>query len=410
MSKRMMSMAAYGVLAGSLAIHALLFWDDRTLIAKGYPDFTIFYSAGLMIRQGLGHQLYDETAQYAVQRQFASGVVIRHGALPFNHPPFEALIFLPLTFLPYLTAYIVWNLLNLGMLALVTQRLRPHIAILRSKPLAVWVLGLLTFFPISFALLQGQDVILLFLFQTLAFVALKKKSDFLAGCWLGMGSFKYHLILPLVVMIWLGWKRIGVLWGFFGACLGLGAISVTLVGWKEAFRYPGYVLHLEKVMGGGAILPASMPNLRGLVEGWRDSAGTMDAPHIATIVLSISLLMWAVLVSRKYLSESMELRFALAATVAVLISYHTFAYDLVLLAIPLFTALDLLFSAPRVAMKWGLSFWIPAALLWFTPLYALLSFRMFHMSLFGGVLVFWLWGIQQRLASTAQLRRDESIS
>ena len=36
--------------------------------------------------------------------------------MPFIHPPFEALIFLPLTFLPYPVAFVVWNLVGLAML------------------------------------------------------------------------------------------------------------------------------------------------------------------------------------------------------------------------------------------------------------------------------------------------------
>src|SRR2546426_11491671 len=97
-------------LAGMLSLHLLLAWNAAGLIRKGYPDFTIFYSAGKIVRQGLGSKLYDEQTQYRVQQEVAAGVSIRQGPLPYNHPPFEALIFVPFTSPPYFTAYFLCGL------------------------------------------------------------------------------------------------------------------------------------------------------------------------------------------------------------------------------------------------------------------------------------------------------------
>ena len=100
-------------LAGMLSLHLIIAWDSIDLIRKGYPDFSTFYSGASIVRQGLGKQLYDEATQYRVQLQFAAGVSIRQGPLPYIHPPFEALLFIPFTWLSYPTAYLLWNLLNL---------------------------------------------------------------------------------------------------------------------------------------------------------------------------------------------------------------------------------------------------------------------------------------------------------
>jgi hypothetical protein len=397
MKRGIIEKAAYGVLAGTLLIHAFLFWKDRALIAKGYPDFTIFYTAGLMIRQGLGHQLYDQAAEYRVQREFASGVVIRRGALPFNHPPFEALIFVPLTLLPYPAAYVAWNLLNLGILAFVLRLLRPHIAILRRKPLALWMLALLAYFPVFSALQQGQDVVLLLLLQTLAFVALKRNINFLAGSWLGLASFKYHLILPVVVVISLGWKRTKVLLGFFVTCLCLGFLSVTIAGWEECVRYPGHVLQLERMMVRDAMLPGIMPNLRGLLVGWRLSENLLSSLRVSVLVLSLALLLWAIAMSRKHLDQKIELPFALATLVGLLIGYHILAYDLILLTIPLLTTLDLLAGQREFQWRRDLTVFLPAGFLLFTPLYILLALRLSQLNLLALVLLVWLYGIQRRI-------------
>jgi Glycosyltransferase family 87 len=413
MNQRTLRNAAYGLLAATLAIHAFLFWKERSLIARGYPDFTIFYSAGLMVRQGLGHHLYDGNLQYQVQRSFAPQVEIRQAALPYNHPPFEALIFAPLTFLPYWTAYLTWNLLNLGMLALVSRLLRPHIAILQKKPLVVWVVGLLASFPVVAALLQGQDVILLLLLQTLAFVALKRHSDFLAGSWLGLGSFRIQFVLPLMLILWLGWKRPKVLLGFVAACLFVGAISLAIVGREQAVHYPVSVLHMERVVENADMVP-SMPNLRGLFEGWKVQGKLATVLHVLSLVFSVVLLAWVIVTSRKELDEPgfekpgfdepTGLHFAMAAITSVLVGYHAFSHDLVLLIIPLFIVLNVMFAG-EFLLRRDLLLLLPAGLLLLTPLYMLLWLYLIHLNLLALVLLLWLAGIHHRIKANSNLHR-----
>jgi hypothetical protein len=54
-------------------------------------DFSEYYSAGQIIRQGLGRQLYDLKVQLNFQLKVAQPHVF------YNHPPFEALLFAPFT-------------------------------------------------------------------------------------------------------------------------------------------------------------------------------------------------------------------------------------------------------------------------------------------------------------------------
>jgi len=407
--------AVWGILAATLAVHAFLFWKERSLIARGYPDFTIFYSAGLMVRQGLGHRLYDGDLQYQVQRSFAPRVENRQAALPYNHPPFEALIFAPLTYLPYLPAYLLWNLLNLGMLALVPRLLRPHIAILQQRPVVVWAAGLLAFFPVVAALLQGQDVILLLLLQTLAFVALKRHSDFLAGSWLGLGSFRIHLVFPLMLILWLGWKRPKVFLGFVAACLLAGAISLAIVGREQAVHYPQSVLHMERIVEEADMVPV-MPNLRGLFEGWRVQKAMRFDLRMVSLILSVVLLSSVIVIARKEFCETgfqkpgvdraIGLHFGMAAITSILVSYHAFSHDLVLLIIPLFIVLNLMFTGNCLPHRDPLLL-LPAGLLVLTPLYMLLWLYLIHLNLLALVLLLWLVGIRRKITENMTLPQGE---
>ncbi len=94
-------------LAAMVLIHAIVFWNVRKPIQKGYSDFAIYYCAASIVRQGLGHQLYDESVQFMVQQEFAPEVPIRRGALPYTHPPIEALFFAPFSYLSYVQAFVL---------------------------------------------------------------------------------------------------------------------------------------------------------------------------------------------------------------------------------------------------------------------------------------------------------------
>lgn len=362
-------------LAGVLAIHGLVFWNARELVTKGYPDFAIYYTAGTMVRSGMGGQLYDEAAQFRVQQQFAPQVTTRQAALPFNHPPFEALLFAPFSFLSFRAAYFSWLLVNLAMLALLPGMLREWVPMLGLAPVWVWVAAEFGFFPIFFALLQGQDAILLLFFYALTLVSLKGGRFAIAGAWLACGLFKFHLVLPFLVLLLAGqmpFEQRKKIAGGFGLSAGtLVLISLLVAGTRQMMFYPRFVLGLEATVAQGAIQPSDMPNLRGMVNLL---AGRLA--HVDGIVLLLSAVLFLLALWIVRLPEtSGDSRFALALLVTVLVSYHSLGYDLCVLTIAVLLVATRLRSEvmgrswTRVAMIAGM-----AGLL-FSPLQALLLMR-----------------------------------
>jgi hypothetical protein len=382
--------AATLYLAGMLLIHAFVFWNARALIWKGYPDFTIYYCAGTIVRQGLGHHLYDEATQFIVQKGFAPDVAIRVGALPYNHPPFEALYFAPLTYFSYGGAFLLWDLANLAMLGVLPFLLRPHLACLQNCSWRFWMLASLAFFPIFFTLLQGQDSILLLLLYTLAFACLKKNKNVHAGCWLALGLFKFHLVLPFVLLLLIqGRKR--MLYGFLLTATALALISVAIVGWDGIASYPHYVLQLEDTMARGAIMPSDMPNLRGLLY-----LILGDAPHAKAVVVVISgvTFLFAAWLSRVNGNVGLrDLMFSLAAVITVLVSYHCLGYDLSLLMLPVLLLANELLGEDR-PRGWPAGLMIcAAAVLFFSPVHLFLLMRANRLALVGGAVLLGMFGI-----------------
>src|SRR6202166_3805707 len=143
-------------LAAMLLLHAVFAWRSWRAIGTGLPDFSSFYTAGTVLREGHGYELYDDRVQEAVQQSFSPiGLQKRGSILPFNHPPFEALVFIPFARLPYIGAYLVWLGINLGLTFAVLFLLPRNFVVLGSAPLYLWTLAGFGFYPLFIALIQG---------------------------------------------------------------------------------------------------------------------------------------------------------------------------------------------------------------------------------------------------------------
>jgi hypothetical protein len=118
-----------------IVLHGYVLWQARRSVPAGLPDFSIFYTAGRILRAGHGARLYDDTLQESLQRSFSPLAMERRGSiLPYNHPPFEALLFVPLARFSYLTAYAIWLGINLILLFSVPLLLRPRLRVLGKAP------------------------------------------------------------------------------------------------------------------------------------------------------------------------------------------------------------------------------------------------------------------------------------
>jgi hypothetical protein len=382
-----------------LCLHAMVFARLRDRIASGYPDFTVFYTAGTAVRDGLGPQLYDEHTQYQIQEKAVGHIASRHAPLPYIHPSYEALIFVPLTLLPYVWAFALWNLLNAMMLAAVLFLLRRSVAWLRSIPIWEFLAASLAFFPIFACFLEGQDSILLLLLCTLAFSALERKADFLAGCWLGLGVFKFQLVVPIIVLFAI-WKRRRMVAGFAVVGMLLILLSAALTGWHGLLRYTTYVMKITNTPGLGGIPAELLPNLHGLILGWRLPL-SQEIGHIVVIGVSLALLAWAGLRgawSRQ--PETIQLHASLAILTAVLIGWQTNAHDLSLLLLPLVFSVQYCLEMPEPSRRFSLL--TPVAPLLISPLWIVLWLYFGKVNLIALPLLWWAWRISRELpAETA---------
>jgi hypothetical protein len=378
-------------------LHVAMFLNVRNLIGKGYSDFAIYYCAGAILREGMGGHLYDNVTQFRVQQEFAPDVPIRQGALPYTHPPFEGLFFAPLTYLSYQQAFVLWDSLNLVMLVAVAFLLRPYLPHMGGKAALICILAALAFFPVLFAFIQGQDAILLLLLYALTFVSLKRNRHLLAGVCLALGLFKFHLILPFVILL-LAMKSFRFLYGFVPVGAVLAGASVALVGPGQLLSYPRYVLQVENTMAAGAIVPADNVTLRGILFVLLPAGDYLVPVILAASVALLGVAVWKL----QKAGMSFESKFAFAVVTTILVGYHAMGYDLTMLLLPIFLITDRLMANETYGRDQLLAK-VAIALLFFSPAYMVLLMRYNHLA-FMGLPVLLLFAVLAVHRTTAEMQ------
>jgi len=356
----------------------------------GLADFTIFYTAGEILHEGRGADLYDDGVQETVQRSFSPiGLQKRGSILPYNHPPFEAIVFVPFVRLSYLTAYLVWLAVNLGLTFAVLLLLRKNFSVLGSAPVYLWLLAGLGFFPWFNALLQGQDSIFVLFFYSMGFLAFRRRNESRAGAWIGLGLCKFHLVLPFVFPLALLRRRRFVA-SFFSVGFILLLLGLAAVGWRGSLSYPLYVWAGEN--NPGYVWNSSAgntSNVRGLVATFCPQGD--PRLRVCLILLFSALILVGVTYAwRKSLLAAAvhtELVFALSLVATVLLSYHIFVHDLTILFLSALIVLEVSLSS-RVMRSWVKSMLFGGiGILFCTPIYLLLTLRYRQMQVMGGVLL-----------------------
>lgn len=303
--KRVADLAAqaWRIVLGTLALFNLaIFAVSSAGLAEKNGGFLCFYPVGKLARDHFSG-LYDA----ALQQSY----IVSQGGVPFDHLPYETLLFIPLSYLPLYPAFLLWSLLSL--LCIVAA----IIIIRRDYPKSDWIYAV-AFAPTLLVLTNGQDTALLVLLAALAFDAFAKKRDIQSGMILALGLFKFQFFIPLVAILGLRHRRL--LAGFAMVGIPLLAANAAPLGKAGVMQY----LTLTRLADGHES-PQRLTTLRGLV------GVLFDSPHLWLVIgLSVAMVLIAAL-----LRADRRANFSLAIIISLLVSYHSHLYDDVLLLIPI---------------------------------------------------------------------------
>jgi hypothetical protein len=278
--------------------------------------------------------VYDYGTQRRAQQQFIDTIDFRKGPLLYNHAPFELLIYAPLGVLSYRHAVVLWYSLNVVALFIVPLLLRGYVPLVQAE-LSYALLVPPFFLPVTSAIIQGQDSIVLLILFTLLFVCFSNGNEGLAGCTLALATFKPHLVVPLLLVMAVT-RRWKVVLGFVSTCFALALVSVLLVGWHAALHFPAYLVQFNRLPADiAAAYPEKMPNLRGLTYSLLNSRLGSQTTQLMGLSLSVAAISLLVLFFWRRRTLCL-LDLSLAVTVSMLASYHGNFHDLALLVLPFY--------------------------------------------------------------------------
>jgi hypothetical protein len=234
-------------------------------------------------------------------------------AVIYTRLPWLALLLWPLAQLPYVTAHAIWLVSRFAAIAgfiLLWPHSRPPL----TAVVCCWSM------PLALGLTNGQDAPVLLLWLALSERFQESGKPFLAGAILSLCTAKFHLflLLPLLYLIHRRWP---VLAGFSAGCAVLLALCFVAGGWD----WPAAYLRILQLPD---INPARwfMPNVHGFFP-----SGALEWTAMAVVaagsILAISRL--------DYLTG-----LAVALTGSLLLSYHAYFQDALLLIPAILIALN----------------------------------------------------------------------
>jgi len=334
-------------------------------------DFAGYYMSGLIIHQGNASRLYDLGEQARIERQLFN----RDKILINPHPPFEALGFASLARLSYTKAYVLWGAINV-LLWLLSQHLYWRDTPIPNNFFRYCLLSFL-FFPLWGALIIGQTTVLLLLVFTLTFVCLRRGQEFKAGILLGLGLFKFPVVLPFALICFLRgkWRLMA---GFFAAASLLGVLSVVAVGPAGVRSYLNLMIDILMNPDNPAYISmrtwAKMPTVKGFIATLLTGRLASNSITLLAAAISAPLILFAAWAWRQEDrirgGISPGLMFAAALVVSQVTAPHFYAYDLTLMLL----AVLLVISSPPWSKESGQRTVLTAIMvtLYCPPLFALL--------------------------------------
>lgn len=226
------------------ALYFLLWVIQVSSVTVIGADFRPFITAGTLVHDGFGRQLYSLPLQFHRQQMLFPQLHDIRWLLPFLNPPFVSLFFVPFVVMPIQKAFIVWEITQLLLLTLVQIMTLKILEKSRIFIRAIAAAMILTFMPIIEVFREGQLSLLLVLSLLFAWLAFRKGNFFRAGLWLSLLACKPHfLVLPVLLLLWKKPKA------FLGVAIGCAFFFVISVFLVQIDGIRDYVVLLKSASG-----------------------------------------------------------------------------------------------------------------------------------------------------------------
>lgn len=325
--RRLVALIAAGALAAVLGYLAL--WGGVSRQAIGRSDFTSTYVGATLLGEGHRGDLYDTSIQAPLHARLIAPDT--EGNLPFVNPPAAAAAALPLGGVSLDTAFRLFGLLQLALLALavlVASRAAPWPAATLPRVRLTVCLAAVAGLGTLNLLLLGQWDGVAALGIALGYAAARRGHLRTAGLvlTLGIGLAKPHLGLGLAALLLARRDRRLVA----GAVAGVAALAAAALAAVGPAGVAGFLAHAAGASDAATPIAAQL-SAHGLAVSWLGGTGLAAALAVA---VSLAAVLGCAVLGDAWRRRPDRLEAALAGGVALslLASPHLLAHDLTLLA------------------------------------------------------------------------------
>ena len=318
----------------------------------GTGDFNCFYNGAMVIKEK--GDLYDAEVMHRTARQHGSGRINADGqvtaCLPCG-PPLLYVLFIPLTYLSFRTAAIVWLVLSVGTWFGSVVMIRRLLGLGKDCAFSLLVLVMaLNFEPMSTHYVLGQDTALTFLLILSSIVAFRSGHRLV-----GALAFSGAVLLKLTPVIFLGYFLLkrqyrDLAWALAGVA-ATAALSLALCGLELNHRC------FCEILPGGVALGGMLPenqSICGFLQRLSAMLGMGEQGLIVSRVVSqvLGLVLVAVsgvVMGRKAPQTGRSLAFEISAVLILicLITPITWAHHMVYMFLPFVALLRQEWDAER---------------------------------------------------------------
>jgi hypothetical protein len=324
------------ILNMSLAISYIGLWIIQAQKGNLWrADFSAFYTSWVMVHDGEGSQIYNFQLETQYQQDILGGRSFAEGLLPYNNPPHVALFFAPLAYLSLQNAYMLWTLIQGGLLLYLFWRLYALAADWSPKERGLLLITAAALPSMLINFLLGAYSLLMLICLVQFTDALRRNRPIHVGFWFMIGMIKPQvMVLPgVVLLVTRRWRAL------FFCVLGvfiLYLLSSLILGWNT---WPDYLNQLQTVsnfFGKYGIDPHDMYNFRGTLALLLGKEHANLVNRLSTLALFGCIMITIGLWKGNWQPDhpNFKLRMALTLILGLLFSLHANPQDGLLLIAP----------------------------------------------------------------------------
>ncbi len=292
----------------------------KVLFLGLYPDFSAYYHVSKFFLEGVNYYAHPELL-----------------SISYSYPPIDFLLFVPLTFLPFPTAEILWTVLNIFLLLACIYFLTKIFAEKFLSRLNMFLMALVFIsFPTKFTLGMGQLNIFVMFLLCYGLWSLMQKKESITGVIFGAAlSVKFSpVFLPLYFLLKFNKKvLVGMLvFALINILLVMLFVPITTTSYYMTKIAPDFLLSSWK-------LDYYNQSIAGVV-GRTFGMGNFSA--IVKNVISIGFIVWSFFVIYKNKKKDVlvtMLSIGIVMTISILFNTFSWQHHFVWLIIPFYATI-----------------------------------------------------------------------